>query len=549
MSELRLVPAALAAWAVTLVVLLTGALWWVIAGLGILGMVLVWLREPGQAVLSVTVGSLTAVTARMRQRQAENWEPGETLVGTLSAAPVSIDGGHQSSYLVRLDIDGFPVPLPLFTEDLPAGISAGTQVLAQVSLSESTRPGVGTYLANGQVQVLAEPTGMSAVAAHVRKEFSQAVENTVGESSRGLFPGMVLGDTSAQSASETQLYIDTGLSHLSAVSGANVTLITTAAIMMCRMLTLGPRVQGAAAAGALLIFVGLVGTEPSVLRASVTGLVGLLAVVSSTRMEPIHGLCLAVIGLVFWDSDLAVSYGFALSVAATAGIIVLFPLLYRPLAGTRLPDILVRAIAVAIAADIVTMPIIALMTEQVSLVSVAANILVAAAVPPVTILGLIAALCAVLPGGLEYLPLKLAESCTWWIHTVASLCAQLPHAIVSASPGWVLLGYGWVIAGILSGHPWKTTAVLSIWFLLAARGADLPPEVPLESLHLHVVDTVEEVDSAPGGTQVIVVRIEEGSPADRPTVTREGVPVLFPARDGDVNIHVDGSQHARDGRF
>lgn len=549
MSELRLVPAALTVWAVTLVVLLAGSLWWVISGLAILGMVLVWLGQSGQAVLSVSVGSMATVITRMRQHQAQNWEPGETIVGTLSAAPVSIDGGHSANHLVRLNVDGLPVPLPVFVEDLPAGMSAGTQVLAKVSVSESTRPGVGTYLANGQVQVLAEPTGMSSIAAYVRNEFSHAVEHTVGESSRGLFPGMVLGDTSAQSASEAQLYIDTGLSHLSAVSGANVTLITTAAIMICRMLTLGPRIQGITAAGALLIFVGLVGTEPSVLRACVTGLVGLLAVVSSTRMEPIHGLCLAVIGLVFWDSDLAVSYGFALSVAATAGIIALFPLLYRPLAGTRLPDILVRAIAVAIAADIVTMPIIAMMTEHVSLVSVVANVLVAATVPPVTILGLIAALCALLPGSMEYLPLKLAESCTWWIHTIASLCAQLPNAIVPASPVWVLLGYGWVMAGILSGHPWKTTCVLSIWFLIAARGADLPPEVPLESLHIHVVRTVEEVDTAPGGTQVIVVRSEEGSPASRPTVTKDGVPVLFPARDGEVSIHVDGSQHARDGRF
>lgn len=114
----------------------------------------------------------------------------------------------------------------------------------------------------------------------------------------------------------------------------------------------------------LLGYVFLVGPEPSVLRAAVTGVVGLTAVVASRRSEPVHALCLAVIGLVVWDSNLAVNYGFALSVAATAGIVVVSPLIAQALG--FLPDLLARALAVAIAADVVTMPIIALMSGRVS---------------------------------------------------------------------------------------------------------------------------------------------------------------------------------------
>lgn len=533
MSELRLVPGALVVWAVTLALLLDVP----VVPLLLVPLALLWFRQPGQAVLTGVLGTGAAVLVWWRRRLAAGWSAPEEAVGRVVASGT----GH-----VRVALPGHPTPLTVFTGDIPP---TGARVLVEAGWSGSGRAGVGGLVGNGDLTVLRDPQGMNRVAATVRDALRAAVDATVGESSRGLIPGMVLGDVGAQSEAEKQLYIDTGLSHLSAVSGANVAIVTSFAVITCRLFTLGPRVQVAAAVGALLGFVGLVGTEPSVLRASVTGLVGLLAVLGSTRLEPIHGLCLAVIGLILWDSDLAVSYGFALSVAATAGIIALHPLLFRPLARTRLPEIVARALAVAVSADIVTLPIIALMAGEVSVVSVLANVLVAPAVAPVTVLGLIAAGLSLLPGPLAWLPLTLLEPCTWWIHTVATWCAGLPVSTVQAEPVWVLIAYGWIIAGIVAGHPVKTVAVLLAWWIYAADVTRPPPEIPLDTLQVHVVEKLEEVDSAPPGTQVIIVRDPAGSPAQRPTVTRDGVPVLFPDRDGEVTLHPDGTQHARDGRF
>jgi len=532
-SELRLVPGALIVWAVTLALLLGAPAF----PLLLIPLAFVVFRQPGQAVLTLTLGCAAAAVTTWRQHLAAGWPPPERAVGQVVTA-----GRHH----IQIALPGHPTPLTVFDDSAP---DPGARVLVEVGWSEAGRPGVGTLVGTGDVTVMDAPHGMHQVAATVRDQLRAAVDASVGESSRGLIPGMVLGDVGAQSELEQQLYIDTGLSHLSAVSGANVAVITTVAVIACRLLTLGPRVQVVAAALALLGFVGLVGTEPSVLRASVTGLVGLLAVLGSTRLEPIHGLCLAVIGLILWDSDLAVSYGFALSVAATAGIIALHPLLVRPLARTGLPEIVVRALAVAISADIVTLPIIALMAGEVSVVSVLANVLVSPAVAPVTVLGLIAAGLSLLPGPLAWLPLKLLEPCTWWIHTVAKWCAGLPVSTVPAEPLWVLIAYGWIIAGIVAGHPAKTLAVLLAWWVAVADFTRPPPEIPLETLRVHVVREVADVDTAPPGTQVIIVREPAGSPAQRPTVTREGVPVLFPDRDGEVTLHSDGSQHARDGRF
>nr|WP_232958136.1 ComEC/Rec2 family competence protein [Corynebacterium meridianum] len=297
---------------------------------------------------------------------------------------------------------------------------------------------------------------------------------------------MVLGDTTGQSEEQRQLYLDTGLSHLSAVSGSNVAIVTTAAFLLVRTLGLGPRVQVAGAVVTLLGFVSLVGTEPSVLRAAATGVVGLVAVVASTRTEPVHALCLAVVVLLCWRSDLAVEYGFALSVAATVGIIALHPLFHRPLAATGWPAVVVRALSVAIAADVVTMPIIALMAGRVPLVSVPANVLAAPAVAPVTVLGLVAALLAVIPGVgdvLAGLPLLLIVPCARWITGVARLLASLPLAGVPVADGWlgvawVILGCLWIVWAVCAGHVRWLICAAVVAAVLGALSGDASVHIP-----------------------------------------------------------------------
>lgn len=302
MSELRLVPGAVAVWAVTILLLLNGPVFLAVAGLLAGCVVLAWCRQAGQAVFVGTLGAAALGLTSWRQHAAAAWAPPARLTGTVSGAPVELESrGH----LVRVDAPGHPTPLPVFTDLGGQEVQAGSRVVVEATWSAAGRPGVGVRVGDGELHVVDGPAGMDRFAAMVRAALGAAVDETVGESSRGLVPGMVLGDVSAQTPAERQLYIETGLSHLSAVSGANVAIVTTAAVVVCRLFTLGPRVQVAAATVALLGFVGLVGTEPSVLRASVTGLVGLLAVLGSTRMEPVHGLGLAVIGLLLWDPDLS----------------------------------------------------------------------------------------------------------------------------------------------------------------------------------------------------------------------------------------------------
>lgn len=546
MAELRLVPAAVTVWAAALLVLLTGQPWPSLAAVLLVAGMLAAVRQPGQTVLTAVLGGAVTLMTWLRARQAAGMDLGGQITGTLNTAAGSTSSGGA---ILRLTVPGYPAQLTAFTDESGHGLPAGAAVALEATYSDAGSPGLSPVVADAEILATGPPTGWAAVAAHVKDTFAAAVDARLSGEHRGLLPGMVLGDVSLQSDAAQQLYIDTGLSHLSAVSGSNVTIVTTVAIMACRAIGVGPRAQTAVAALALVGFVGLVGLEPSVLRAAVTGLVGLAAVLGSAQMEPVHALCVAVIVLLAVDPDLAAAWGFALSVAATAGIVALTPLLAAPLSRTKLPLLLVRSLAVSIAADVVTAPLIAMMAGEVSLVAVVANVLVTPATAPVTVLGLFAAALALLPGPGAGLLITVISPLTWWIHASADWLASLPVVTVPAQPVWVLIVYGWIIAAILAGKTWLVVTVGLLGLLGYARAEPPAPDVPLEQLLTHTVATVDDVDSAPPGTQAIIVTDPAGRPADRPSATADGVPVLFPARDGPVTLHTDGTQRAADGRF
>jgi competence protein ComEC len=122
---------------------------------------------------------------------------------------------------------------------------------------------------------------------------------------------------------------------------------------------------------------------------------------------------------------MARSFAFALSSAATAGLVLLTP----PLVARLAPWIgkpLGFAVAVPISAQMACGPILVLFSPQVATTSVLANLLAAPAVAPATLLGLAAAVVSPwwMAGG-TFLA-WLASGATWWIATVASRCAALP---------------------------------------------------------------------------------------------------------------------------
>jgi competence protein ComEC len=300
------------------------------------------------------------------------------------------------------------------------------------------RPGeltVAVCFVRGPPQTLTAPSWWQRGADGMRTALRRAA-SVLADEPAGLLPGLVVGDTSALSPRVEQEFLDAGMSHLTAVSGANITVVCGAVLLLLGAARAGPRTRAGAAGVALVGFVVLVGPEPTVLRAGVMGAVGLLALALGRRGSALPALAAAVVGLVLHDPGMGVNLGFALSVVATGGLVLVAPCWTEAMHRRGVPTAAAAALAVPLAAFLVTAPIVAGMAGSLSLVAVVANVLAAPVVAPVTVLGVaVSALAGVWPAGAELL-VRLAGPGVDWLILVARQASAIPGAVMPWPPGW-----------------------------------------------------------------------------------------------------------------
>jgi len=307
--------------------------------------------------------------------------------------------------------------------------------------------------AGGTAAVMAPPSIGLVWVERVRAGLREAVRRRA-EEPRALVPALVLGDTSSITPALEADFQTTGLTHLTAVSGANLTVLLGFMLIMARWTGLRGwwlRIVGLVG---VLAFVALCRSEPSVLRAAAMGLVVLAALGLGGRRSGLRPLALAVMLLVLLDPYLSRSLGFALSVLASAGIIVWA----RPWTQTLnrwLPLVIAELVAVPLAAQLSTLPLIAAISGRVSVVGLLANAAASPLVAPATVLGFAAA-------GMSLLSTVLARVAGFgaaWSAQVIIWVAHLGAALPGASWQWpaspVALGLLvalTVLGGMLTGY-------------------------------------------------------------------------------------------------
>jgi|GEM_PF-79007 len=280
-----------------------------------------------------------------------------------------------------------------------------------------------------------EPPPWLAWAATVRTAFAESASRTPGDGG-ALLPGLAIGDETSLPPELGDAMKASSLSHLTAVSGANCALVIGLVFLVARAVGAGRRLRIALAALALAAFVGLVGPGPSIIRAAAMAGVLLLALARGRPADGVPALSLAAVVLLVHDPWLARDYGFALSILATAGLLVLAVPLSRVLS-RWMPRSLAIAIAVPTAAQLACQPVLILLTPSLPLWGIPANLLAEPAAPVATVLGCLA--CAVLPWapGLGDLLVRLAWIPSAWIAQVATAASGLPGGALPWVPGAV----------------------------------------------------------------------------------------------------------------
>jgi competence protein ComEC len=359
-----------------------------------------------------------------------------------------------------------PVPVVVFSAaagdrgDGPGrdrlGVGAVVRLTAAVRPADAGDRAAYLLLARGAPEPVGDPVGPLGIADGLRSGLAGAAADLGGPGAQ-LLPGLAIGDVSAVTPALAQTMKDSSLTHLTAVSGANCAVIVGLVLALAAAVGLRRPARAAAALAALGAFVILVTPQPSVLRAAVMAAVLIVSTASGRPSRGLPALSAAVVALLTGDPWLARDLGFALSVLATAGLLVLAPPLADRLS-RRMPRRLAEALAIPVAAQVACQPVLLVLQPGLPVHGVLANVLAEPAAAPATIGGLVA--CVVLPawpaaGGLV---LRLAWLPASWIAAVASVTSRLPAGRVpwAAGPVGVIalaVTIALVVAVVALGRP------------------------------------------------------------------------------------------------
>jgi competence protein ComEC len=330
------------------------------------------------------------------------------------------------------------VPIRVVTQNRRVfGLLPGQKVRAMgaIRLSKEARV-AAMFLVRGEIAVETEPSRWASALGSIRTH----LRSLCGPDDAGaLIPGMVLGDTSLQSANFKNEMKRSGLTHLVAVSGANFAIISLFVLWCMQWIFRSLRMRLIFTAVALSSFIALVRPSPSVLRAAAMAGVVLVARGVGKRSDPLPTLGFAIAAVVIGDPWQARDPGFALSVLATAGLLSLSPRIGRWL-GKFVPTFVANSLSPPIAAVVMCAPILVALSGYLGLMTVIANLLAAPMVAPITVIGFLAALISPLSPALSSLLLFIIRWPARWIAGVAHWAAGFPVLQMSKGLGGFIGG-------------------------------------------------------------------------------------------------------------
>ncbi len=284
----------------------------------------------------------------------------------------------------------------------------------------------------------------------VRRRGEAGLERGLAPPEAALLRGMVLGEDERLTEEVRDEFQRSGLAHILAVSGANVMLLAVLVLGACALFGVPLRTRLVLAAALIVIYVPLAGGGPSIQRAGVMGVAGLIAALAGRPARRWYALLLAAAVTLVLNPRAAGEPGWQLSFAAVVALLVGAPPLREAL-GRRMPAAIADAAAITIAATIGTAPLMALYFHQVSLASLPANLLAAPAIAPIMWLGVLAAAAAQLAEPLAAPFTALAAPLLVYVQRVAHHTAAAPFAAIDVTASPLLIAVGWVVLVVAAG--------------------------------------------------------------------------------------------------
>ncbi len=322
------------------------------------------------------------------------------------------------------------------------------------------------FSAAGWIVKDGEPPTIAVISAW-REELVIGIQRYLSGDVGAVVTGICLGADDALSRNAVSDFRTCGVSHLFAVSGLHLSILTQALLWLLKRLRVSRRLRGVICSAAIVLFSLLVGSAPSVVRAAVLCLVVVVGDCLRRQADARNSMGLALLLLLAVDPFAVYDAGLLLSFLATFGLLFLSPTIQRGLLSLPIPEklksvasYLAGTVAVTLSATLATLPVCVLYFGYLSTVSVLANLVMTIPSSALLITGWLAILALPLGFSWVYRPLLwLAGYCARFLLWVAAPIARFPFSTVGVTDTYLVIG---VLGGM---------ALVGVgWLLLRRRG-------------------------------------------------------------------------------
>ena len=340
---------------------------------------------------------------------------------------------------------------------LPRGIDARSgdrlRLATRVELAEDfdgfayreylARQGVGAIARARSAEVLPGDGGPWAMFAAIRGHLLGGLNDLVPEPEAALGAGILLGVRASIAPEINDAFATAGLTHVVAISGWNIAIVAALVMALVRPLERRPGgrwTTALVAAAAIGSYVVLTGASPSVVRAALMAGAMLIGRLGGSRAHAISALGLASLVMLLAAPAVLWDVGFQLSLLATAGLIWFGGSIAGRLGAW--PSWIREPVALTMAAQLTTLPVILVNFERLSLVAPISNVMVVPLVPLAMLASAAASVGGVIMGLLPLGP--VADAGAWFLGGAAwlvlramigvgQLTANLPLAAVDVT--------------------------------------------------------------------------------------------------------------------
>jgi competence protein ComEC len=291
--------------------------------------------------------------------------------------------------------------------------------------------------------------------------FIGTINRILPEPQASFLGGLLVGARRSISEDLMQNFNRTGLTHIIAISGYNITIIAAILLSLFQGIGLGRKRSFWLVIAGILFFVVITGASSSVIRAAIMGILVLLAKQVGRVSRVANALVLAAILMLLFNPKILVfDAGFQLSFLATIGLVYLSPILEKYFASW--PEVygLKNSLVTTLSAIILTTPLILYQFGRLSLVAPLANILVLPLIPWAMALGFVAAALGLLWWRLGWVFGWLVWLVLSYIILVVETLGKLNWSAVEIKglPSWLMI----IIYGIIGAWIWRNNRPLTL---------------------------------------------------------------------------------------